>query len=92
MVVLVGCNRFHNGNDDQVESQSFLRPIQSISYIISDSVKMVGLFVVATIGVCVLVDLWDLMDIKRGLTMVSYCTLIIEKSRVLIDPRYRNIS
>ncbi|CDH58914.1 glycosyltransferase family 39 protein [Lichtheimia corymbifera JMRC:FSU:9682] len=36
------------------------------------SVKMVGLFVVATIGVCVLVDLWDLMDIKRGLTMKHF--------------------
>ena len=34
------------------------------------SVKLVGLFVVTTIGICVLVDLWELMDIKRGLTMV----------------------
>ncbi|KAI8141824.1 glycosyltransferase family 39 protein [Fennellomyces sp. T-0311] len=33
------------------------------------SVKLVGLFVVATIGICVLVDLWELLDIKRGLTM-----------------------
>ena len=34
------------------------------------SVKLVGLFVVTAIGICVLVDLWELMDIKRGLTMV----------------------
>ncbi|KAI9322162.1 glycosyltransferase family 39 protein [Dichotomocladium elegans] len=33
------------------------------------SVKMVGLFVVASIGVCVLVDLWELLDINRGLSM-----------------------
>lgn len=44
---------------------------------------MVGLFVVATIGVCVLVDLWDLMDIKRGLTMVSWL-LNYGYSRILI--------
>ncbi|KAI9492559.1 glycosyltransferase family 39 protein [Zychaea mexicana] len=33
------------------------------------SVKLVGLFVVATIGICVLVDLWELLDIRRGLPM-----------------------
>ncbi|KAI9258774.1 O-mannosyltransferase [Phascolomyces articulosus] len=36
------------------------------------SVKMVGLFVVTTIGICVLVDLWGLLDIKRGLTMKEF--------------------
>ncbi|KAG2215490.1 hypothetical protein INT45_012085 [Circinella minor] len=36
------------------------------------SVKLVGLFVVTTIGICVLVDLWELMDIKRGLTMKQF--------------------
>lgn len=30
---------------------------------------MVGLFTVATIGVAVLCDLWDLLDIRRRLTM-----------------------
>jgi dolichyl-phosphate-mannose--protein O-mannosyl transferase len=34
------------------------------------SVKMVGLFLVALIGIAVIYDLWGLLDIKRGLTMV----------------------
>ncbi|KAF0357977.1 glycosyltransferase family 39 protein [Gigaspora margarita] len=33
------------------------------------SVKLVGLFTVLTIGIAVIVDLWNLLDIKRGLTM-----------------------
>ncbi|KAI8097247.1 O-mannosyltransferase [Halteromyces radiatus] len=33
------------------------------------SVKMVGLFLVVTIGIAVLVDLWSLFDIRRGLDM-----------------------
>ncbi|ORZ03032.1 putative PMT4-dolichyl-phosphate-mannose--protein O-mannosyltransferase [Syncephalastrum racemosum] len=36
------------------------------------SVKLVGLFVVGSIGVCVLVDLWALLDIKRGLSMNQF--------------------
>ncbi|RIA96567.1 glycosyltransferase family 39 protein [Glomus cerebriforme] len=36
------------------------------------SVKMVGLFTVMTIGVAVLIDLWNLLDIKRGLTMTQF--------------------
>lgn len=36
------------------------------------SVKMVGLFLVLTIGIAVLVDLWALFDIRRGLDMVQY--------------------
>lgn len=35
------------------------------------SVKMVGLFLVTTIGIAVLVDLWALFDIRRGLDMVT---------------------
>lgn len=35
------------------------------------SVKMVGLFLVAAIGIAVLVDLWSLFDIRRGLEMVT---------------------
>jgi dolichyl-phosphate-mannose--protein O-mannosyl transferase len=31
---------------------------------------MVGLFTVATIGVATLFDLWERLDIKRGLTTV----------------------
>ncbi|KAG0043195.1 hypothetical protein BGZ83_011724, partial [Gryganskiella cystojenkinii] len=36
------------------------------------SVKMVGLFTVATIGVAVLWDLWILLDIRRRLTMDQF--------------------
>ncbi|KAG9303275.1 hypothetical protein G9A89_013601 [Geosiphon pyriformis] len=36
------------------------------------SVKMVGLFTVATIGVAVVYDLWELLDIQRGLTMKQF--------------------
>lgn len=32
---------------------------------------MVGLFLVALIGLSVLYDLWNLLDINYGLTMVS---------------------
>ncbi|CAG8519920.1 17013_t:CDS:10 [Dentiscutata heterogama] len=33
------------------------------------SVKLVGLFTVLTIGMAVIVDLWNLLDIRRGLTI-----------------------
>ncbi|KAI7898413.1 glycosyltransferase family 39 protein [Cokeromyces recurvatus] len=36
------------------------------------SVKMVGLFLVALIGLSVIYDLWMLLDIKRGLTMNQF--------------------
>nr|CAG8642805.1 12793_t:CDS:10 [Entrophospora candida] len=36
------------------------------------SVKMVGFFTVLTIGTAVLIDLWDLLDIHRGLTMAQF--------------------
>ncbi|CAG8440221.1 3055_t:CDS:10 [Diversispora eburnea] len=36
------------------------------------SVKMVGLFTVATIGYAVLNDLWNLLDINRGLSMTQF--------------------
>ncbi|KAF9977574.1 Protein O-mannosyl-transferase 1 [Actinomortierella ambigua] len=35
-------------------------------------VKMVGLFTVATIGAAVLYDLWNLLDIRRGLKMSEF--------------------
>lgn len=56
------------------------------------SVKMVGLFVVAMIGFSVIYDLWMLLDIKRGLTMVSGG--IFEKNRAgqLIMPSVRTNS
>jgi dolichyl-phosphate-mannose-protein mannosyltransferase len=33
-------------------------------------VKMVGLFVVVSVGICVLVELWELLNIEKGLSMV----------------------
>ncbi|CAG8562246.1 1640_t:CDS:10 [Funneliformis caledonium] len=39
---------------------------------LTTSVKMVGLFTVMTIGVAVLIDLWNLLDIERGLTMIQF--------------------
>ena len=33
--------------------------------------KMVGLFTFATVGAAVLYDLWDILDIRKGLSMVS---------------------
>lgn len=53
------------------------------------SVKMVGLFLVAAIGLAVLSDLWSLMDIKRGLEMVNIRRMTnryIHKNIVLIPP------
>ncbi|KAJ3059044.1 hypothetical protein HK102_010183, partial [Quaeritorhiza haematococci] len=35
-------------------------------------VKMVGLFIVATIGIATLIDLWRLLDIKKGLSMREF--------------------
>lgn len=34
------------------------------------SCKMVGLFAFLTVGTAVILDLWNLLDIKRGLTLV----------------------
>ena len=34
------------------------------------SVKMVGLFIVGSIGVAVVVDLWNLLDVRNGLLLV----------------------
>ncbi|KAF9403182.1 hypothetical protein BGX21_006548 [Mortierella sp. AD011] len=43
-----------------------------VSIAMTTSVKMVGLFTVATIGVAVVWDLWVLLDIQRGLTMQEF--------------------
>lgn len=34
------------------------------------SCKMVGLFAFLSVGTAVAIDLWNLLDVKRGLTMV----------------------
>ena len=39
--------------------------------------KMVGLFTFATIGICVLVDLWDILDIRKGHTMVRTLAVLL---------------
>lgn len=38
---------------------------------------MVGLFLVALIGLSVIYDLWVLLDINRGLTMVCSVLLLL---------------
>ncbi|KAG0287534.1 hypothetical protein BGZ96_008542 [Linnemannia gamsii] len=43
-----------------------------VSIALTTSVKMVGLFTVATIGVAVIWDLWELLDIRRRLTMQQF--------------------
>ncbi|KAG0245442.1 hypothetical protein BGW41_000069 [Actinomortierella wolfii] len=43
-----------------------------VSIGLTTSVKMVGLFTVATIGLAVLYDLWNLLDIRRGLKMSEF--------------------
>ncbi|ORY05207.1 glycosyltransferase family 39 protein [Basidiobolus meristosporus CBS 931.73] len=40
-----------------------------VNIALTTSVKMVGLFVVGLIGICVLMDLWRLLDVRRGLTL-----------------------
>jgi len=35
------------------------------------SCKMVGLFAFLTVGTAVAIDLWNLLDVKRGYTIVS---------------------
>lgn len=40
-------------------------------------VKMVGLFTVATVGIATLVDLWELLDIKKGHSMVCRLPLTV---------------
>ncbi|ORZ25921.1 Dolichyl-phosphate-mannose-protein mannosyltransferase-domain-containing protein [Absidia repens] len=48
------------------------------------SVKMVGLFLVATIGIAVLVDLWALFDIRRGLDMSHFMRHFYARAIALI--------
>lgn len=38
------------------------------------SCKMVGLFAFMTVGTAVVIDLWNLLDIRRGLTIVRLCS------------------
>lgn len=39
--------------------------------------KMVGLLTFLTIGTAVLVDLWDILDVKKGHTMVCLDSLFV---------------
>ncbi|KAL0087197.1 glycosyltransferase family 39 protein [Phycomyces blakesleeanus] len=48
------------------------------------SVKMVGLFIVATVGVSVLVDLWGLLDLQRGLSMGQFMKHFLARAFALI--------
>ncbi|OBZ91120.1 Dolichyl-phosphate-mannose--protein mannosyltransferase 4 [Choanephora cucurbitarum] len=48
------------------------------------SVKMVGLFLVALIGIAVICDLWNLLDIRRGLTMSQFMKHFYARAFALI--------
>jgi dolichyl-phosphate-mannose--protein O-mannosyl transferase len=60
MVVLDGHDWFRIGNGYWVRFK------------LISSVKMVGLFTVGTVGIATLFDLWKLLDIKRGLSIVFH--------------------
>ncbi|KAJ3036664.1 hypothetical protein HDV00_002488 [Rhizophlyctis rosea] len=47
----------------------FWLSMTGVSLALTTGVKMVGLFTVACVGIAVLFDLWELLDIRRGLTM-----------------------
>ncbi|KAI9098296.1 Dolichyl-phosphate-mannose-protein mannosyltransferase-domain-containing protein [Phlyctochytrium arcticum] len=47
-------------------------------------VKMVGLFTVAAIGVAVLIDLWNLLDIRRGLSLRQFTRHFAARALCLI--------
>lgn len=47
------------------------------------SCKMVGLFTFLTVGTAVLVDLWGLLDIKRGHTIVGNDCIAVQLSRII---------
>ncbi len=40
--------------------------------ILTNRIKMVGLFAFATIGLATIMDLWERLDVERGLTMVHH--------------------
>jgi dolichyl-phosphate-mannose-protein mannosyltransferase len=40
--------------------------------------KMVGLFTFLTIGTAVLVDLWDILDVRKGHSMVRIFILTVK--------------
>lgn len=46
--------------------------------------KMVGLFTFITIGICVLVDLWDILDIRKGYSMQYFWNHFAARAVALI--------
>ena len=51
------------------------------------SCKMVGLFTFFTVGTAVVIDLWNLLDIKKGLTVVRNRSIL--QLRSLLNPLAR---
>lgn len=49
----------------------FWQALTGVSLALTLGCKMVGLFTFLTIGVAVAIDLWNILDIRRGHTMVS---------------------
>ena len=58
------------------------------------SCKMVGLFAFLSVGTAVAVDLWNLLDVKRGLTIVRSAARDVRAPpvRMLVDNPDRNNS
>ncbi|KAJ3238533.1 hypothetical protein HDU81_007629 [Chytriomyces hyalinus] len=50
----------------------FWMSMTGVSLALTLGVKMVGLFTIAVVGIAVLIDLWRLLDIDRGLNMTQF--------------------
>ena len=55
-----------------------------ISLALTISCKMVGLFTFATVGGAVVLDLWDLFDLRRGLTLRRFTRHFCARALCLI--------
>ncbi|KAI9281128.1 O-mannosyltransferase [Sporodiniella umbellata] len=58
--------------------------LTGLSMAMTVSVKMVGLFLVGLIGLCVVYDLWQLLDIHQGLSMKQFMHHFYARALTLI--------
>src|SRR5450631_1142350 len=49
--------------------------------------KMVGLFTFFTVGTAVLVDMWDILDIRKRYPMVRVIVRLWSNSHIILGPR-----
>lgn len=77
MVVL---DWFKYGFDVEVRKKCIHIKVKSNLFIDSiHSVKLVGLFIFAAIGIAVIVDLWDVVDMKSGFRPVRQVSRVRER-------------